>query len=368
MVRLVVRGLTCLFLLTKISAFLAGPARSTRIRLAPLSTTLSPEDEELIRRIRGPLGAAPSAVPKSILIFSDTTGVTARSAVVKSLQQFNGCDERYYSLVFDDEEPEEEEHADDLDCVNLHTTLVPFCQSEEEVAAHLKGVTGALVVFTFADAALRESAARMCELSGLSYVDLLGPMFENMGQFFDRQPLGLAPQQARRIRRRTLSDDYYRRIEAVEYTLKCDDGMKPRLWKEADVVLIGVSRTGKTPLSVVLSQTMGLRVANVPIVVDLPPPPKLLTLDRRRVFCLMLDPDELRRIRRYRLSRELKNVAKSAHSTYADEDYLMRDLENARQVARENGFTQIDVTGRAVEETASYIRALLNDRFPDMEN
>jgi regulator of PEP synthase PpsR (kinase-PPPase family) len=152
--------------------------------------------------------------------------------------------------------------------------------------------------------------------------------------------------------------------------------MAPHLLPDADVVLVGVSRTGKTPLSVVLSQTMGLKVANIPLVVDLSPPQQLFQVDPKRVFCLTLNPDDLQRIRKTRMERELGNKPRGgfiqrkqagSSSNYADYDYLLRDLEHARVIAKENRYTNIDVTGRAVEETASLISSLLNDRFPNLE-
>jgi [pyruvate, phosphate dikinase]-phosphate phosphotransferase / [pyruvate, phosphate dikinase] kinase len=345
-------------------------------RLAEWDGELSDEDEELIRQIRGPLGAARERPrPKSIVILSDTTGVTAKAAVEKSLVQFNGCDERYTLNVVKSSYLLEEGIDDDgeAECENLTTQIYPFVLHEEDIASILrKGAArkNVLVVFTLSDASLRESTVRMCELSNLAYVDLLGPMFDVMTVFFDRQPLGSgahARTTNAALRRRVLSDDYYRRIEAVEFTLKCDDGMNPKLLSQADVIILGVSRTGKTPLSVVLAQTMGLKVANVPLVLDLPPPKQLLdkrTINPKRVFVLTLDAGDLMRIRKARIERELKNSAQ--RSTYADRQYLLADLKNARQIALEHDFTEIDVTGRAVEETASLVRSLLNDRFGDL--
>jgi regulator of PEP synthase PpsR (kinase-PPPase family) len=135
-----------------------------------------------------------------------------------------------------------------------------------------------------------------------------------------------------------------------------------------------VSRSGKTPLSVVLAQTMGLKVANVPpLVVEVPPPKELLDatqIDPTRVFCLTIAPGELRRIRTTRLERrnvkdmEAKYELEQQKSNYADRAYLLNDLKHARTLATTTqGWTEIDVTGRAVEETASYIVELLNDRF-----
>jgi len=269
------------------------------------------DDDELIRLIRGPLGVErPRIRPKAIMILSDTTGVTAKAAVEKGLQQFNSCDERFFNIQQGDSEDDDLEEA----CETMSTRLFPFVRSEDEVAAILKRVSGvnALVVFTMADPDLREQTCRMCELSGVEYVDLLGPMFDSMSTFFQREPLGMIQPADRPNRRRALSDNYYRRIEAVEFTLKCDDGMSPDNLKNADVIILGVSRTGKTPLSVVLAQSMGLKVSNIPLVVDLPPPRQLFEpdIDHRRVFCLTLHADDLERIRRNRLKREMRGARK----------------------------------------------------------
>ena len=359
--------------------------------------------EDVFSAIRGPLGKSPLQAefrPKRILILSDTTGLMAKSAVEKSLAQFNGCGDERFFLVPDetpsskeeeeDDDEEEEEFGYDESCENISTRLFSFLKTEEEVASILKQAGEgfeALVVYTFADPVLRESTRRMCELSQFGHVDLLSPMFDAMSSLLDQQPSGTLPldlggtdddkSSPRSVRssssnnnksRRSLSDKYFRRIEAVEYTLKCDDGKNPREWDQADLILCGVSRTGKTPLSVVLSQTMGLKVANIPLVVDLPPPRQLFEVDPNRVICLTLSLNDLIRIRRHRL-RKMGTQGRGAgggmaRSTYADPEYLQRDLEHAKQLASENGFTEIDVTGRAVEETASLISALLNQRFP----
>ena len=338
---------------------------------------LTDEDEEMIRLIRGPLGAAtPRLRPKAIIILSDTTGVTAKSAVEKSLAQFNGCDERYVvSYISDFSEDVENE-----DCENLTTQIYPFVKTENEIASIMRRVgerKDAIVVYTLSDPVLREHTSRMCAIENLPHVDLLGPMYDTMSVFFKRKPFGtegykrsfdMTQQENKPPQRRFLSDDYYRRIEAVEFTLKCDDGMNTIQLPNADVVICGVSRTGKTPLSVVLAQTMGLKVANVPLIVDLPPPPVLLNSQKvnpKKVFVLTLNPDDLIKIRKTRIERELRNYL-GQKSNYADRNYILSDLKHAQRLSVEYGFTEIDVTGRAVEETASLIRSMLYDRFGDM--
>ena len=174
-------------------------------------------------------------------------------------------------------------------------------------------------------------------------------MFDGMSRYFQRKPHGSPREEPPHLSKWALSDSYYKRVEAIEYTLKCDDGESTSRLPEADVILVGVSRTGKTPLSVVLSQTMGLKVANIPLVVDEELPRQLIApgIDRNRVFCLTLDPDDLQRIRKTRMKRALAALGPdygSHESTYDDMRYIYRDLENARSIAKKHGFTVIDVT------------------------
>ena len=319
------------------------------------------DDEAMIKSILGPMGQKRKGKRgRSILILSDTTGVTAKSAVEKGLAQFNGCDERFLSADEDDKDP----------CELLQKNLYPFIKKPEEIGPIIEKAQerNSMVVFTFGDPIMRYKVIELCEASNLDFVDLLGPMFDTMANFFDREPLGVPGSSKNPPARKELTELYYNQVDAIEFTLKADDGMAPWLLPEADVILLGVSRTGKTPLSVIMSQSQGLKVANIPLVLELDPPKELFqaNIDPRRVFCLTLNPVDLQRIRETRLEREL-NTAPDQTSNYADWDYLRKDLAKARRMAEENGFTEIDVTGRAVEETASQISSILNDRFPSLD-
>jgi hypothetical protein len=190
----------------------------------------------------------------------------------------------------------------------------------------------------------------------------------------DLEHYGLRAQEQSAPVLRGFQDD--QRQAAVDFTLKTDDGMAPRLLPQADLVLLGVSRAGKTPLSIFIAQTMGLKVANVPLVKELEPPQQLLVehhgrrkgkdkVDPRRVFCLTLQPEYLQRLRMTRLRRELKKQLGQGRSIYATLDYIQKDVEKAKDLCLTYGFTEIDVTGRAMEETASLILSKLRERFPD---
>ena len=346
------------------AAYTISPSHTTtRARyLRNYSTALSAyyvspseDDEELIRTILGPMGSKkPRPRGRSIIILSDTTGITAKSAVEKGLSQFNGCDERFSSA--------EEEGP----CELMQKTLYPFIRTVGELPPIIEkaATRKSLVVSTFADPEMRKKVAKLCYDAGLSHVDLLGPMFDAMATFFGREPIGVP--EMRRPPRRELTELYYSQVDAIEFTLKADDGRAPWLLKEADVILVGVSRTGKTPLSVYLSQSLGLKVCNMPLMVDIPPPKELFDdiINPNRVFCLTLNPVELQRIRECQIEKDQEDMMpEKVSAEYADWDYLQKDLASAKRLAEENGFTEIDVTGRAVEETASMISSMLNERF-----
>lgn len=346
------------------------------------------EDEDLIRSILGPKGnktRRPQA--RTITILSDTTGVTAKCAVEKSLKQFNGCDERVAS--FDTEDDDDDEEA----CELLQKRMYPFIKDPKELDSILAEAKEreSMVVFTFGDPKMRTKATQICQQNDLLYVDLLGGMFDNLSIFFGREPLGTVElennvntQDGSGRRRRELTDYYFDQMEAIEFTLEADDGKAPpsRL-PEADVILLGVSRTGKTPLSVFLSQSFGLKVANIPLNLENPVPNELFSskIDPNRVFCLTLDPDDLQRIREARLERETRllkerdDEEENFHhkqeqqptADYADWDRLEKEIKMAKDLVDEHGFTEIDVTGRAVEETASLISSLLNQRLSSFQ-
>ena len=155
-----------------------------------------------------------------------------------------------------------------------------------------------------------------------------------------------------------LSDEYFRRIEAVEFTVKSDDGKEPRNFKKADLVLVGVSRTSKTPLSTLLAQR-GLKVANLPLVLGVPTPPELEEANQERIVGLTIGLDPLVEIRKARL----KQLGMSVDANYGLKDQVKAELEYAREIFGQHPqWPVIDVTGRAIEETAVIILESLKER------
>jgi len=161
-----------------------------------------------------------------------------------------------------------------------------------------------------------------------------------------------------------LSDEYFRRIEAVEFTVKSDDGKEPRNFKKADLILVGVSRTSKTPLSTLLAQR-GLKVANLPLVLGVPPPPELDEAPQDRIVALTIGLDPLVEIRKARL----KQLGMSVDANYGLREQVKEELEYANRVFKEHpGWPVIDVTGRAIEETAVIILESLKERDEATKN
>ncbi|MFC1936709.1 kinase/pyrophosphorylase [Chloroflexota bacterium] len=146
---------------------------------------------------------------------------------------------------------------------------------------------------------------------------------------------------------------YYDRVNAIDYSLEHDDGLGPSGWHEADVVLVGSSRTSKTPISMYLA-VLGYKVANYPIVPEIPIPPELFKLDPKKVIGLMIDPARLTTFRKQR-QRSMGGF----YSSYSDPKAVNKELEAAQEVFKLGGFRVIDITDKAIESIADEIIGLL---------
>lgn len=190
---------------------------------------------------------------------------------------------------------------------------------------------GAMVVYTLADPSMAESARQACKLWGVPSTDILSPITEAVASHLGVSPSGLsrwAP--GRKI---SLGEEYFRRIEAIEFTIKQDDGALPQNLHKADLILAGVSRTGKTPLSIYLAQK-GYKVANVPIVMGVQLPRTLFEVDPEKVFALTINPIVLQTIRRAR-AKSL-GFSDDLRSNYSEMDYVKGELEFAGKIFAQN--------------------------------
>lgn len=191
---------------------------------------------------------------------------------------------------------------------------------------------GAMVVYTLAEPSMAQFAKQACQHWGVASNDILGPITEAIAGHLGVSPSGLSRWAPER-QKSPLSEEYFRRIEAIEFTIKQDDGALPRNLHMADIVLTGVSRSGKTPLSIYLAQK-GYKVANVPIVMNIDLPKTLFEVNPEKVFALTINPVVLQSIRRARAKTlgfdgELK-------TNYCDMDYVKEELEYAGKIFAQN--------------------------------
>jgi regulator of PEP synthase PpsR (kinase-PPPase family) len=159
-----------------------------------------------------------------------------------------------------------------------------------------------------------------------------------------------------------MDDAYFARVDAIQSTIAHDDGVGAEDWEEADIVLAGVSRTSKTPTSIYLANR-GYKVANIPLVVESPPPSALFELRRPRVVGLTTAPKRLIEIRRNRLLA----LNQTTETAYVDEEKVEREIAFARRVFADHGWPVIDVTRRSIEETAAAVMRLLGERVEQPE-
>ena len=212
----------------------------------------------------------------------------------------------------------------------------------------------ALVVFSLVEgravAALQQSA----ESLGVASVDLLGPLIAKVAQRLHVEPRH-QPNLLHGI-----SDDYFKRVDAVEFAVRHDDGANLKTLHEAEIVLTGVSRTSKTPLSMYLAQR-GYKTGNVPIVPQVEPARVLLEMDPRKIFGLLIDPMKLQPLRQARV-RAIGSRTYTA--SYTDIEAMKIEVDRARRICRQRGWKLVEVGGRAVEENATRILDLYQQDPP----
>ena len=239
---------------------------------------------------------------------------------------------------------------------NINVILNKNVRTEEQVELLLQQVekNRGFIVHTIVGDQLRSRITEMTIERRIPCVDLLGALLSELNRY-----LGVSSGDNQVGILRTVNKHYFKRIEAIEYTVKHDDGKTVATLEEADIVLVGVSRTSKTPLSIFLSHK-GWKVANIPLVLESPPPESLFQIDQRKIVGLIINEESLYRIRRQRLTK----FGQDPGSKYASRDYIAREIENAKTLFKKNRRWPIfDVTDRALEETASEILRIIAIRM-----
>lgn len=268
--------------------------------------------------------------PGTIYVISDGTGETANTMVRAALVQYSNQDITI------------------IRCKNIRTEdqIIPLIDEASERQG--------LIAYTVVSLQMRNKIRELCASKGIPSIDLLGPLLTILDQYF-----GVATTTPQAGLLRAVDNQYFKRIEAIEYTVKHDDGKSLTGLEEANIILVGISRTSKTPLSIFLSHK-GWKVANVPLVLNTPPPEELFKVDQRKIVGLVIDIESLQRIRKNRLER----FGQDPGGEYASISNIIKEIEYANELFKKNKRWPIfNVTDRALEETATEIVRIVAARM-----
>jgi regulator of PEP synthase PpsR (kinase-PPPase family) len=268
-------------------------------------------------------------------LLSDSTGETLENIAKAALAQF-----------------------DDVETVRHFWPMVRTETHLERILQEIAQNPG-LVVYTLVNPTTRRILENRCAALGLPAVAPIDPVNDALSAMLGQQA------KARPGRQHVLDAAYFARVDAIQWTIAHDDGIAWEEWEEADIVLAGVSRSSKTPTSIYLANR-GYKTANIPIVVESPPPPILYRLRGPLIVGLTTSADRLIQVRRNRLL----SLNQQADTPYVEQDAVAREIAFARRMFADNGWPVIDVTRRSIEETAAAIVSLVNQRralpAPDM--
>lgn len=262
-----------------------------------------------------------------IHLVSDSTGETVCSVARAAMAQFDKI--------------EAEEHV---------WALIRTRGQVEKVLEAIREQPGA-VLFTLVEKQLREMLERGCREIGVPCIPVLSRVVSDLSVYFGMQVSNHPGRQ------HELDDEYFSRVEAVNFTISHDDGQSTWDLEEADIVLVGVSRTSKSPTCVYLAHR-GYRAANVPFVSGCPLPPTLETTKKPLIVGLTVSPDRLVQIRKNRLL----SLKEETDTSYVDKDAVSEEIAEARRLFSKHGWPVLDVTRRSIEETAATIIQYYQER------
>ena len=237
---------------------------------------------------------------------------------------------------------------------NVPVIIVPQINKKDQLTELVEKarLDGGLITHTMVNRELRDFLNHICKENGVRNIDYMGELADYLDDKLDIPSLqtpGLY---------REINQQYYDRIEAIEFTLNHDDGLRPSRLHQAEIILTGVSRSGKTPLSVYLAM-YGWKVANIPLVSGINPPEELFEVDPKRVFGLSISAGQLISHRMKRL-QSLENME---NTNYVDEHLVIKELRNASFIFEKGGFTVINVSNKPVETSANEILNMMANRF-----
>ncbi len=237
--------------------------------------------------------------------------------------------------------------------------IYPLIRTEKQLNKVLENIDAepGIVLYTIVDKALAAIIDRSCAEMGVPSVSVLEPVLNTFQSY-----LG-APAHRRASAQHVLNADYFRRIDALNFTMEHDDGVLPPDIEEADVILVGISRTSKTPTSIYLANR-GVKATNIPIVPGIPMPDVLFSVRRPLIVGLIATAERISQIRQ---NRPLGNVPSLDTGLYTDRASISEELTYARNLCNRHGWPLIDVSRRSIEETAAAILALLREKKNRMD-
>lgn len=229
---------------------------------------------------------------------------------------------------------------------------IPYVSEKETIKeiVHEAKTHKSVIVYTMVIPELKEYLEKEAKDQGVIYVDIMGPVIDAISHITKIKPT-YTPGVIRQ-----LDEEYFKKVEAIEFAVKYDDGKDPRGIKKADVVIIGVSRTSKTPLSMYLANK-NLKVANIPLVPEVEPPKEIFEISSKKIFGLTSSPSKLNAIRQERL----KALGLSFEANYANMERILQELDYSEKIMKRIGCPTIDVTHKAIEETASIILRIMKE-------
>ncbi len=262
-----------------------------------------------------------------VYVLSDSIGETGEQVAKAAISQFNSgkYETRRFPYITDEQ----------------HITEIL------EEAKHEK----CIIVFTIVVERLRNFLIQKASEYNIYAVDLMEPILNAM-----KSVVGFSPKREPGLIRK-LDEKYFKKVEAIEFAVKYDDGKDTRGIKKSDIVLIGVSRTSKTPLSMYLAHK-NYKVANIPLVPEVSPPDELFQVDSKKIIGLTANPVKLNEIRKERL----KALGLSDNANYANMARILDEIEYAEEIMKKLNCTMIDVSAKAIEETAGIILDILKSR------
>ncbi len=260
----------------------------------------------------------------TIYVLSDSLGETAENVARATISQFD---------------------KEDIDIVRI-----PYIRTVEQVqeAVNEAKENGGIICHTIVSEELRDYFERISDSKDVITVDILGPMLDAVASIAGTKPR-LKPGMVHK-----LDQEYFKKVEAIEFAVKYDDGKNPSGFLKADIVIIGVSRTSKTPLSMYLAHKK-IRAANLPLVPEVALPEELFMLPPYKIVGLVIDPMKLNTIR----SERLKTMGLADGASYAAMERIAEEMAYAREIMRKLHCPVIDVSSKAIEETANRVLEII---------